>query len=101
MTESEWASLFFIVPKKDGRVCWISNLCQMKKVIRHKQCPLPIITDILQKSSGYKFFTRLVISMHYYTFELDEYSQDLCTIMTPFRKYKYLRLLMGLKCSPD
>jgi hypothetical protein len=39
--------------------------------------------------------------MQYYTFEIDKKNQDLCTIIMTFGKYKYLRLLMVLKCSPD
>ncbi len=99
--ESEWVSPSFIIPKKDSKVYLISNLCQLNKVIRRKQYTLPIITDILRKHSEYKFFTKLDVNMQYYTFELDKESQDLCTIVTPFGKYKYMRLPMGLKCSPD
>jgi hypothetical protein len=39
--------------------------------------------------------------MQFNRFELDKENQDLCIIITPFGKYKYLRLPMGLKCSLD
>ena len=98
---SEWALPSFVLPNKDGKFLWISNLRQLNKVVKRKQYHLPIINDILRKRNGYESFTKLDISMQYYTFELDEESQDLCAIVTPFCKFKYTRLPMGLYCSTD
>jgi hypothetical protein len=39
--------------------------------------------------------------MGYYNIRLDPASSSLCTLVLPWGKYKYKRLLMGIKNSPD
>ena len=73
----------------------------MNKAIIRKVYPIPRIQDILNRHPGYKFLTKIDISMQYYTFDLDEHSHQLCTIATPFGLYRYARLPMGITVSPD
>jgi hypothetical protein len=99
---TKWAAPTFIVPKKDGQEArWVSDFRTLNSMFKRKEYPLPRIQDILHWRPGYKFFTKIDLTMCYYTYELDEESADLCVIVAPFGKFCYLRLLMGIKQSPQ
>jgi len=49
----------------------------------------------------FQYGTSLDLNMGYYHIELNPISRKLCTIVLPWAKYEFQRLLMGLCNSPD
>jgi Reverse transcriptase (RNA-dependent DNA polymerase) len=82
-------------------VCWVSNFCGRNKAIQQKVYPIPIISNMLCHRGGYKYLTKIDLSMQYYCFELDDTSKELCTITTPIGLYHYWHLPMGVNQSPN
>ena len=68
--ESEWGSPTFIIPKKDGKVRFVSDFRVLNKKIKRKPYPLPRIADLLQDMSGFTYATALDLSMGYYAIRL-------------------------------
>jgi len=100
-SDSQWAAPTFIIPKKGGTVRFVTDFRQLNKALKRKPFPIPNIQDILQKIGGFTYATALDLNMGYYNIRLDPTSASLCTLILPWGKYKYLRLPMGIKNSPD
>ena len=83
--ESEWGFPRFIIPKKDGRVCWLLDFRKLNKLIVRKPFPLPKTQDILLQRGTYTYFTKIDLSMMFYCFEL----LAIVTMLTTNQKLLY------------
>ena len=73
----------------------------MNKRVFRKQYPLPKIQDVMRKQQGYKYFTKIDLSMQYWCFELDDESKGLTTTYGPNGQlYQYNVLPMNVCVSP-
>ena len=86
-TGSRFCSPTFVVPKKDGRIRWVSDFRTLNLMLKREPYPLPRIQDIMNRRGKYKWFTKIDLSMFFYSFELDDESKELCTINTPYGLY--------------
>jgi hypothetical protein len=87
--------------KKTGDVRILTDFRRLNAQIKRKLFPLPKISDLLRKLSGFKYATAIDLSMGYYHIPLDLEAQKVCTTLLPWGKYQYKRLPMRVKTSPD
>jgi hypothetical protein len=83
-SDSEWEEPTFIQFKKTGDVRILADFRRLNAQIRRKPFPLPKISDILRKFSGFKYATAIDLSMGYYHIPLDLEAQKMCTTILPW-----------------
>lgn len=99
---TDWVNSIVVVDKPDKqsvRVCLDPK--DLNKAIRREYHPMRTIEEVAAKLSDASFFSVLDASHAFWNLELDPASTDFTCFNTPFGRYKYLRLPMGLSSSPE
>lgn len=96
-----WVNSMICVRKKNGRVRICIDPSDLNKAIMREHYPMNSIEDIVTRLHGSKYFSTLDANMGYYQIKLSKTSSMLTTFNTPFGRYRYLRIPMGLKCSGE
>lgn len=89
--------MLVVVPKKDGSLKLKADYRQLNEFTVNEPYPVPHIEAGIRNLAGKQFYSNLDCKSAYYSVPLDEESIMKSAIMTPFGKYVYLRLSMGLK----
>lgn len=98
---SEWLSPPIIVNKPDGSIRLCLDPQYLNTQLVRTQCCLSTPTEIFSRISGSKYFSCLDGKQGFHQLELDEQSSRLTCFLTPFGKYRYLRLPMGITNAPE
>lgn len=98
---TEWVNSMVCVRKKNGRIRICIDPTDLNKAVRREHFPLNNFDDIVTRIGGSKVFSTLDANMGYFQMKLTEESANFTTFNTPFGRFKYLRMPMGIKCASD
>ena len=98
---ADWVSSLVCVDKPDGSIRVCLDPKDLNVAIKREHYPLPVVDDITTSCSGATLFSTLDAEKAFYQIQLDEESSKLLTFNTPFGRYRYLRMPMGIKSAPE
>lgn len=98
---SAWFSPPVIVnkPERSIRLCLDPQYLNTQLV--RTRCALSTPTEIFSRINGSQWFTCPDGKQGFHQLELDPKSSQLTSFLTPFGKYRYLRMPMGITNAPE
>ena len=90
-----------VVKKPNGSLHICIDPKDLNKVLKRSHYQLPTIEDILPDLSRAKVFSTFDVKNSFWHIELDDQSSKLTTFNTPFGRYRWLRLPIGLSSAPE
>ena len=98
---TDWISSLVTVQKQNGKLRICIDPQPLNKALKRSHFPLPTIDDILPDLSRAKVFTVCDVKHGFWHVKLEEESSYLTTFATPFGRFRWLKMPMGISPAPE
>lgn len=99
-SQSEFASSFFFIKKKDGSLRPVQDYRKLNKLTIRNRYLLPLISDLMDKLKGAKYFTKLDIRWGFNNVQIREGNEHKAAFITNRGLFEPLVMFFGLCNSP-
>ena len=99
-SKSPFASAFFFVKKKDGRLRPVQDYRKLNNITVKNRYPLPLISELIDKLKTAKYFTKLDIRWGYNNIHMKDGDEWKAAFRTNRGLFEPLVMFFGLTNSP-
>ena len=96
---TDWVNSLVIREKENGRLRSCLDPKDLNKAIKRERHPIPVLEQVTPKLTEAKLFSKIDARNGYWNVKLHEESSYLMTFNTPFGRYRFLRMPIGLRMS--
>ena len=98
---TEWCAPMVPVVKKSGDIRICVDFKKLNQSVKRPHLMLPNLEDIAPKLHGARFFSTLDVSGGFHQVPLHPESAPLTIFITPFGRYCFQRVPMGINLGPE
>ncbi|KAK7107196.1 hypothetical protein V1264_015153 [Littorina saxatilis] len=98
---SDWCAPMVPVVKRNGSIRICVDYKRLNKAVKRPHCLIPNLGDIAPKMAESTVFSTLDAASGFFQVPLAEDSQKLTTFMTPFGRFCFQRVPMGISLGPE
>lgn len=98
---TDWISSLITVQKPNGKLRVCIDPKPLNKALKRSHYPLPTLDDVLPDLAKAKVFSVCDVKHGFWHVKLEEESSYLTTFATPFGRFRWLRMPMGISPAPE
>jgi hypothetical protein len=98
---TDWCAPMVPVVKRNGDIRICVDFKKLNQCVKRPHLMLPNLDDVAPQLAGSTVFSTLDISGGFYQVPLSEKSAPLTTFITPFGRYCFKRVPMGINLGPE
>ena len=100
VSKSPYASPFFFIRKKDGKLRPVQDYRKINALTVHNQYPLPLISDLIRDLSNAHIYTKLDVRWGYNNVHIQEGDEHKAAFKTKYSLFEPTVMYFGLTNSP-